>query len=142
MDLPRLLPLRFNVDASAIVHSFLREIKVIAFRIMSAESGERSNGRSLKHSDIGMLFLDARNCLLDVVDIDAEVMEPRYIAGFSPDHRHTDIAVADTHCVIHPDRFFLFSRPGLGPFHAEHGLVKLGLADEVFTDNGGMLYPG
>src|SRR5262249_16975386 len=139
MDAPRLFPLRFNVDVSAIVHSFLREIKVIAFWIMSAESSKGPIRRPFEHSDIGILFLDARDRLLDVIDIDPKVMQPRHITRFPADNRNTDITVADTHCVIRFNGFLFFTRSRLGPFHADDGLVKLGLADEVFTDNGSVL---
>src|SRR4030095_12676649 len=142
MDAPRLLPLRLSVDISTIVHAFLREIEVVSFRIMGAEGGEGAVGRPPEYSDIRIFFLDACDCFFDVVDIDAEVMQPRDITGFSTDHRYTDITVADTDCVIRPNRFVLFGRAGLGAFHAEHGLVKPGLPHEVFTDNGSMLNPG
>src|SRR5215468_9368949 len=141
MDAPRLFPLRFNVDVSAIVHSFLREIKVIAFWIMSAESSKGPIRRPFEHSDIGILFLDARDRLLDVIDIDPKVMQPRHITRFPADHGHADVSVADTYRVIRSNRFLFFSRPRLGPFHSEHSFVKLCLADEVFTDNGSMLNP-
>src|SRR5262249_9372675 len=128
-----------RIHVSAVVHSFLREIEIVTFRIVGAEGSEGAIGRPFENRDIGILFLDARDRLFDVVDIDPKVMQPRHVTRFPPDNRNTDIAVADTHRVIRSNRFLFFSRSRLGPFHAEDGLVKLGLADEVFTDNGSVL---
>src|SRR5262245_22859717 len=139
MDAPRLLPLRFNVDVSAIVHSFLCEVEIVAFRIVRAESGKGTVRRTTQDGNVRIFLLDPRDRLFDIVDIDAEVMQPRDIAGFSTDYRHTNITIADTDRVIRPDRLFLFSGSRLGSFHAEHGFVELGLAHEVFTDNGSVL---
>src|SRR4030095_15746050 len=149
MDASWLFPLRFDlrrarpnrIDVSTVSHPLLGEIKVVAVRIVGPEGGEGTVGRPPKYSDTRIIFLDACDCLFDVVDIDAEVMQPRDITGFSTDHRHTDITVADTDRVICPNRFFLFSRARLRSFHPEYRFVKLRFSHEVFTDNSEVLNP-
>ena len=49
-------------------------VLMVAFRIVGAEGSEGAVGRPPKDSDIRIFFLDACDCLFDIVDIDAEVM--------------------------------------------------------------------
>ncbi len=137
LDLRRARPNR--IDVSPVFHSFLRQVKVIAFGVVSAKGGEGSVGRPSKHGNLGIFLFDPRDGRIDVVDVDAKVVQPRHIAGLSTDDGYTDVTVADTHRVIRPDRFFFFSRTRLRSFHPEYRFVKLCLAHEVFTDNGGVL---
>ena len=126
-------------NVSSVFHSFLRQVEVVAFGIVGAESGEGSVGRPPEHGNVGIFLFDACDGFFDVVDVDAKMMQPRHVSRLSADNRHTDITVADTDCVIRPDRFLFFGGARFGSFHPEHGFVELRLPHEVFTDNSGML---
>ena len=109
---------------------------------MGPKGSERAVGRSLEHGNFGVFFVDARNRLFDIIDIDAEVVESRHIARLSADDGNADVTVANADRVIVSNRFFFLCGARLGPLHAEDRLVKLRLAHEVFADDSGVLDSG
>ena len=139
MNASRRFALLLNVDIAAVRHALLRQIEVIAFRVMGAVGGKRAVRRPLQHGDLGIFLLDAPDRLFDVVDVDAEMMQPGHVTGLAADHGDADIAVADADGVVGADRLLFFFRPRLRPLHAESGFEELGLADEVFADDGEVL---
>src|SRR6185295_15193088 len=76
---------------------------------------------------------------IDIVDVDAKMMQPRHVAGLPADDRHADITVTDADGVIGANRFLFFFRPWLRPFHTKGRFKKPRLAHEVFTDDSGVL---
>src|SRR5919108_840438 len=139
VDGARLFSLRLAVNVSPVFHSFLCQIEIIPFGIVRAEGGEGPVRRPLENRHGGILFFDPGDRLFNVIDIDSKVVQPRNIAWFPANHGYADVAVADADRVIRPDRLLFLRRAWLGSPHAEHSFVKLGLSDEVFTDDRSVL---
>ncbi len=142
MDAPRLFALPLDVHVAAVRHPFLGQVEIIAFGVMGAVGRKRSVRRPLEHVDPGILFLDARDRFVHVIDIDAEMMEPRHVAGLSADHGDPDVAVADAQRVVGADRLLFLLGARLRSPHPENRLVKPRLAHEVLADDGGVLDSG
>ena len=57
MDAPRRFALLLNIDIAPVRHALLRQIKIIAFRIVGAVGGEWPVRWPLQHRDLGIFFL-------------------------------------------------------------------------------------
>src|SRR4051812_30183602 len=97
---PVLFPLPVDVDVSAILHAFLCEVEVISLGIVRTKRGKGTIARTSEHSDLWIVLFDSTNGLIDVVDVEAEMMQSGIIARLSPDDRHADVTVADAESVI------------------------------------------
>src|SRR5690349_24965417 len=95
-----------------------------------------------KYGDVGIVFFDAPDRFVHVVDIDAEVMQSWHIRRLSSDHGDADITVADAHGVIGPDRFLFFFGAGFRSLHVEDRFIELCLAHEILADDGEVLDSG
>jgi hypothetical protein len=142
MNAPRLLSLLLRVHIPSVRHSFLGEIEIVSLRIVGTVGREGTIGWPLEDGDVGIGFLDSRNHLVDVVHINAEMMQPGHVARFSANHGHADVTVADADRVIGSNRFFFFCRAWLRSLHPKHRFVKLGLPHEVFTYDSRVLDSG
>src|SRR4051794_32118797 len=103
MNTPRLFALLLRlrravssrVYISAVRHSFLGKIEIIALGVMSTVGGKRPIRWPLQHGNLGILGLDPPDRFIDIVDVDAEMMQPRDIAWLATDHGHSDVTVTD-----------------------------------------------
>ena len=135
MYAPRLFTLLLHINIAAVRHAFLSEVEIITFGIMGAVSSKGTVGRPLEHRDFRIIFLDTRHRFVDVVDIDAEMVQARYITRLSADHSHTDVTVADADGIIVPDRLLFLFGARFRPLHAEYGFIEFRFSHKVFTDD-------
>src|SRR3954454_23391810 len=90
-----LLPFVLGVDLGAVLMPRLRQVKVGAGRIVGAVAGERPVARPLHDLDVGILLRDLGTDFIEVLDLDAEMVEAGLAAAAAGDQRHAEIAVAD-----------------------------------------------
>ena len=84
MDASCLLPSLLDINVPSVIHAFLRQVEVVAFGIVGAESGEGSVGRPPEHGNVRIFLFDACDGFFDVVNVDAKMMQPRHYPGFLP----------------------------------------------------------
>src|ERR1700704_1477526 len=115
-DRARLNPIVLGVDVLLRARTLLRQIEDVGVGIVRAVGGEGADGRALYGAQRRIEFRDARNGVLDIVDFDAEMIEPAGAPVAARNYVHADIAVAQH------DRA---RRPGLARrLHAEEGFVE------------------
>ena len=73
----------------------LRQVEIIAGRIVGAVAGERPVAGPLDDLDVGIFFRDLAADLVQVLHLDAEMIEAGLAAAAPRNERHADIAVAD-----------------------------------------------
>src|SRR5215470_931235 len=134
-EAPLLLPGAGLVDLGAVLEAGLRQIEIVAGRIVDAECGEWAVARALDDLDLGVFLGYPRTHPLDVLDLDAEVIEPGLAAGHARIDVHADIAVADRH------------GGGLEPgvdldLQAEQRAVEDGQQGIIVRNNGNVIEPG
>src|SRR4029079_18714100 len=102
---------------------------------MGAVGGKRSIRWPFEHGDVRIIFFDARDGFVYVIDINAKVMQARYVSVLSSDHCNADITIADAHGIVGTDRFLFLLGTGFRSLHAEYRFIKLCLAYEVLADD-------
>src|SRR6476659_1127398 len=107
---------------------------------MGAVRRKRSIRWPFEHGHFRIVFSDPPDRFVHVIDV--EVMQSWHIPRLSSDHGDADIAVADAHGVIGPDRFLFFFGAGLRSLHVECRFIELCLAHEVLADDGEVLNSG
>src|SRR4030095_14473010 len=115
-DRARRNPIVLGIDVLLPAGTLLRQIEDVGVGIVSAVGGEGADGRALYGAQRRIEFRDTRNDVLDIVDFDAEMIEPAGAPVAPGNHVHADIAVAQH------DR-----AGGPGParlLHAEEGFVE------------------
>src|SRR5258708_18855175 len=114
-DRARLNPIVLGIDILLPAQTLLRQIEDVGVGIVRAVGGEGADGRALYGAQRRIEFRDTRNSVLDIVDFDAEMIEPAGAPVAARNHVHADIAVAQHNRA---------RRPGLARrLHAEKGLV-------------------
>src|SRR5260221_5889407 len=115
-DRARLNPIVLGVDVLLRARTPLRQIEDVGVGIVRAVGGEGADGRALYRAQRRIEFRYRRNGGLDIVDFDAEMIEPTGAPVAARNHVHADIAVAQH------DRA---RGPGLARrLHAEEGFVE------------------
>src|SRR5881296_4171886 len=109
-------PIVLGIDVLLPARTLLRQIEDVGVGIVRAVGGEGADGWSLYGAQRRIEFRDTRNSVFDIVDFDAEMIEPAGASVAARDYVHADIAVAQH------DRA---RGPGLARrLHAEEGLVR------------------
>src|SRR3954465_9594819 len=89
------LPFVLGIDFGAVLMSRLRQIEIVAGRVVRAVAGERPVARPLHDLDVGILLRDLGTDLFEVLDLDPEMVEARLAAAAAGGQRHAEIAIAD-----------------------------------------------
>src|SRR6202795_4221169 len=90
-----LVPITFGIDLGAVLVAGLRQVEIIAGRIVGAVAGERPVAGPLDDLDVGIFFRDLAADLVEIFHLDAEMVEAGLAAAAPRNERHADIAVAD-----------------------------------------------
>jgi len=75
--------------------SRLGQIEIVTGRVVRAVAGERAVAGPLHDLDVGILSGDLVAHLVEALDFDAEMIEPRPAPAAPRDQRHAEIAVTD-----------------------------------------------
>ena len=90
-----LLPFVLGIDLGAVFMSGLRQVEIVARGIVRTVAGEWPIARPLHDLDVGILLRDLGAHLVEVLDLDAEMVEARLATAAAGDQRHAEIPVAD-----------------------------------------------
>src|SRR5262249_33967182 len=112
-----LLPFALSVDFGTVLVTLLGEVEIVAGRIVGAVARERTVARPLHDLDVGIFLGHLVAHLIEVLDLDAEVIEAGLAAAAARDDGHADIAVADRDGRHFPRRV-------AGDLHPEHRTVE------------------
>src|SRR5258705_2753413 len=120
-----------DIDAGTIGHLLLRQVEHVAVRIVRGDPGERARARPLHIIGAGIFGTNAVEHGLDLLDLDAEMVEPRRTPGLARVDVEADIAVAYRDGAV---------RARLGPRrHAEERLVERCEQRISFADDGDVI---
>src|SRR5439155_1173106 len=109
-------PIVLGIDVLLPARTLLRQIEDVGIGIVRAVGGEGADGRALYGAQRRIEFRDTRNSVLDIVDFDAEMIEPAGAPVAARNYIHADVAVAQHNRA---------RGPGLARrLHAEEGLVE------------------
>src|SRR4029077_6679563 len=89
------VPISLGIDFGAVLVTGLRQVEIIAGRIVGAIAGERPVAGPLDDLDVGIFFRDFAADPVEVLDFDAKMIEAGLAAAAPRNERHADIAVAD-----------------------------------------------
>ncbi len=94
--------LMVGIDLGAVRHVLLRQVEYVAVRVMGGDAGERPRRRALEPFDLRVCLAHTLEHGFDVLDLDAEMIEPRRAPGAPRIDVEPDIAVADRHRALRP----------------------------------------
>src|SRR5262249_2049978 len=112
-----LLPLALGIDLGTVLVSLLREVVVVSGRVVRAIARERAITGPLHDLDVRVFAGDLLAHLLDILHLDAEVIEASLAAAAARNQGHAGIAIADR------DRRH-FTRGVARHGHAEYGAIE------------------
>src|SRR5258708_13369312 len=82
-----------DIDAGTVGHLLLRQVEHVAVRIVRRDAGERARARPLHIVGAGIFGANAIEHGLDLLDLDAEMVEPRRTPCLARVDVEADIAV-------------------------------------------------
>src|SRR3954468_3961140 len=112
-----LLPFALGVDFRAVFVALLRQVEIVAGRIVRAIAREGAVAGALDDLDVGIFLRDLLAHLVEILNFDPKVIEPRLAAAAARNDRPADITIA------HRDRRH-FAGGIARDLHAEHGAIK------------------
>src|SRR3989442_13765680 len=84
----------FSIDVLLPAQTLRRQIEDVGVGIVRAVGGEGADGRALYGAQRRIELRDTRNSVLDIVDFDAEMIEPAGAPVAARNYIHADVAVA------------------------------------------------
>src|SRR3954454_4723172 len=112
-----LLPLALGIDLGAVLVALLRQIVIVARRVVRAVARKRAIAGPLHDLDVGVFVRDLLTHLIEVLHLDSEMVEAGLAAAAARDQGHAGVAIADR------DRRH-FTRRVAGYGHAEYGAIE------------------
>src|SRR5262249_60728270 len=89
-----LFPLALGIDLGAVLVPLLRQVVVIAGRVVRAVARERAIAGPLHDLDVGVFPRDFLAHLVEVLHLDAEMIEAGLAAAAAGDQGHAGVAIA------------------------------------------------
>src|ERR1700726_759848 len=89
------VPITRGIDLGAVVVAGLRQVEIIASRIVRAKARERPIAWPLDDLDVGIFLRHLAADLVQILHFNAEMVETGLAAAAPWNERHADIAVAD-----------------------------------------------
>src|SRR5690348_14281853 len=90
----KLLAVIFRIDVLLEANIALRKVENISVRVVRAIGSIRTNGRTLQGRQFGVEFLHPRDGILDIVHLDAEMIQSAGAAVAPRNMSHPHITVA------------------------------------------------
>ena len=123
-----------DINVAAVRHVLLRDVEDIAVRIVGAEAREGAVGRAVEPLHLGIMRREAPEHGLDILDLDAEMVESGRASGPARIDVEAGIAVAQRASA----RRAVLARWR----HGEHRLVELRELGVVLADDGDVVELG